>query len=249
VLRQQILANTAVYSLCSPERQRRRGIFRRLSFFFLAVLAVASLGVDQAEGREISGRAHVVDGDTINIGANKIRLSGFDAPESKQSCRRDDAVYNCGLVATEALRQLTVGQTVRCQTSEKDRYGRWIGTCFVNDLNVGAWMVSKGYAVAYRRYSSAYIADEEAAKAQGRGLWAGSFVMPWDWRRGKRLVEAPAANQTCHIKGNISRNGDRIYHTPDSPSYSRTKISEDKGERCFNSEADAAAAGWRPAKY
>ncbi len=93
------------------------------------------MGFDPAEGREIVGQGNIVDGDTIKIGAFKIRLTGFDAPESKQKCRRDGKVYNCGLVATEALRQLAAGQTVRCHTTEKDRYGRWLGSCFVANVD------------------------------------------------------------------------------------------------------------------
>lgn len=213
-------------------------------------MAVVALGLSQASAAEIAGQAKVIDGDTIYIGEHKIRLSGFDAPETDQTCQADNQTYNCGAVATQGLAQLTVGQTVLCQTSDKDRYGRWIATCLVNGTDLGAWMVGKGLAVAYRRYSTAYVAEEEAAKAKGLGLWAGRpFVMPWDWRRGKRLAKMPEANHACDIKGNISRSGERIYHTKDSPWYGRTKINEAQGERWFCNEQEAVTAGWRPAKY
>lgn len=224
-------------------------MFMRQIVLTSLLLTLITLGLAQAESREIVGHAVVTDGDTIKIAGNKIRLNGFDAPETKQTCSRDNQTYNCGLVATEAVRQFTAGQTVRCLTEKKDQYGRWIARCLVNGKDIGAWMVSEGYAVAYRQYSMTYVADEGVAKENGRGLWSGAFVMPWEWRRGKRLSQATDTKQSCNIKGNISRNGKRIYHTPDSPWYSRTKINEARGERWFCSEDKARAAGWRPAKH
>ena len=57
-------------------------------------------------------------------------------------------------------------------------------------------MVSQGHALAYRRYSLKYIEEEEAARAAGRGLWAGEFVAPWDWRAGKRLPAPSSAEDS-----------------------------------------------------
>ena len=71
--------------------------------------------------------------------------------------------------------------------------------------------------MAYRKYSDDYTGQEASAKAARRGLWAGQFVSPWDWRRGKRLAAETAANDTppaCRIKGNIGSRGDRTYHMP-----------------------------------
>jgi len=82
-------------------------------------------------------------------------------------------------------------------------------------------------------------------------MWKGRFIEPWEWRRGKRF-SAPAANDNqpagCSIKGNIGRSGERIYHLPGQPSYAATRISPERGERWFCSEAEAEAAGWRPAR-
>lgn len=221
---------------------------KRLSTPILVILAVTLICSGEASAREITGQAKVIDGDTIHIWEHKIRMYGYDAPESEQTCQRQNKTYECGTAATEGLVQLTVGQTVQCQTTDKDRYGRWIATCLVKGTDVGAWMVGKGLAVAYRRYSTAYVADEEAAEAKGLGLWAGPFVMPWDWRRGKRLAKGSTASQACDIKGNITKSGEHIYHTKDSPWYGRTKINEAQGEHWFCSEQEAQAAGWRPAK-
>ncbi len=112
-----------------------------------------------------------------------------------------------------------------------------------------AWVVSQGYALAYRRYSPNYIRQEESASRSKVGIWRGEFTAPWDWRRGKRL-EAKQTQQpgACLIKGNISRRGERIYHVPGGQYYSRTKINQSKGERLFCTEAEAQAAGWQRSK-
>ena len=110
-----------------------------------------------------------------------------------------------------------------------------------------------GWAFAYRRYSTRYIADEEATRAAKQGMWEGEFVKPWDWRRGMRLQSASAASDRasapsgCRIKGNISKSG-RIYHLPGSRWYDRTKIDAGKGEKWFCSVGDAVRAGWRAPK-
>ncbi len=64
-----------------------------------------------------------------------------------------------------------------------DKIGRRAVTC--EDL--GEWMVSQGLTLAYRRYSLDYVEEEAEAQAARRGIWAGEFVKPWEWRRGKRL--------------------------------------------------------------
>ena len=87
--------------------------------------------------------------------------------------------------------------------------------------------------------------DRPAAR---RGIWAGEFVKPWEWRRGKRLAANDNAVGQCRIKGNISRSGERIYHVPGGQYYDRTKINPSKGEQWFCSEAEAIAAGWRRLK-
>ena len=110
--------------------------------------------------------------------------------------------------------------------------------------DLGFWMVSRGLALAYRRYSLDYTDTEADAQAARRGIWAGEFVKPWEWRRGKRLDSAPGQYR---IKGNINANGERIYHTPGQQAYSMTRIDPAKGEFWFCSEAEATAAGWRKA--
>ena len=198
----------------------------------------------------IAGPATVTDGDSIQVSGQRIRLFGIDAPESQQLCLAGGQRWRCGSSATRALRQRIAGRSVVCTERDRDRYGRIVAVCRAGGVDINAWMVSQGHALAYRKYSTAYVGEERSAKAARRGLWRGQFVPPWDWRRGKRLAAAAPAAGTgeCRIKGNISRSGTRIYHVPGAQHYARTRINTSKGERWFCSEAEARAAGWRRAK-
>jgi len=194
--------------------------------------------------------ARVIDGDTIDISGQRIRLHGIDTPEAKQTCQREGATWLCGAAATKALRKLIGGARITCIRRDKDRYGRVVAVCHANGLNLNAAMVQSGMALAYRKYSDDYTGQEMSAKAGRRGLWAGQFIPPWEWRRGKRLASGTAANGNppgCRIKGNIGSKGDRIYHMPGGRWYDRTVITASKGERWFCSEGEAKAAGWRRA--
>ena len=199
-----------------------------------------------------SGRASVTDGDSLEIAGQRIRLHGIDAPEWKQTCRTGGRHWRCGKEATRALAQRIGQRPVGCVEKDRDRYGRIVAVCQAGGVDLNAWMVAQGWALAYRRYSRAYVDEEQAAKAAKRGVWRGQIIAPWEWRRGKRLA-TPATSSAkesgrCRIKGNISRNGTRIYHVPGDMHYERTKIKTSKGERWFCSEHDARSAGWRRAK-
>ncbi len=78
-------------------------------------------------------------------------------------------------------------RSVTCEDLGRDRYKRIIARCAAGGEDMGAWMVSHGLALAYRRYSLDYVGEEADAQAARRGVWAGEFVKPWEWRRGKRL--------------------------------------------------------------
>ena len=137
---------------------------------------------------DITGKPRIVDGDTIHINQTKIRLHGIDAPETKQECYRVDGTpYRCGEAATDALRVLIGADPVRCEGGAYDRYKRLIAVCFTGGVDLNAKMVRRGWALAYRKYSTAYVAEEADAKANKLGLWRGQFVAPWNWRQGKRL--------------------------------------------------------------
>ena len=215
---------------------------------FLLPLIVGALisSVAVAKSDIITGKPRVIDGDTIEVSGQKVRLHGVDAPESRQTCQKGGVEWLCGQEASKAMRTIVGRSEVACEAIDTDRYGRIVGRCVADGHDIGEALVSQGLALAYRRYSKNYVDAEAGAKASQLGMWSGQFIPPWDWRRGKRLATAPANdNEACKIKGNISGSGERIYHVPSGQYYSRTKISPDKGESYFCSEDEATAAGWR----
>ena len=215
--------------------------------FMVATLLLAIPSLSYAE--LLSGRVSVIDGDTLEMHGVRIRLNGIDAPESGQSCLDvNGASYKCGQSAAFKMLEYVAGRSVNCQVTDNDRYGRSLATCSVDGMNVNEQLVADGWALAYRQYSLDYVDAEAYAREISSGLWSGKFIEPWKWRRGERLDDAKVhKSNDCLIKGNISSNG-KIYHTPSSPWYVRTKINTAQGERWFCSIAEAEAAGWRAPK-
>ena len=144
---------------------------------------------------EIIGIPKIVDGDTVHINEYKIRLEGIDAPEIRQKCKKEKLKissiigftfykdYNCGEVSREKLKKKVDRSKIKCISSSKDRYERYLAKCFKEKLNLNRWMVRNGYAVAYRRYSKKYVPDEDFAKENKLGLWQGKFLDPEKWRK------------------------------------------------------------------
>lgn len=133
-------------------------------------------------GPMLTGPARVVDGDTIRVDGIAVRLSGIDAPELAQLC----GGASCGLAARAALRRLTFSKTITCVEETRDRYKRIVARCVADGVDLAAAMTRSGYALAYRQYGSAYVAEERQAQLAQVGMWAGEFEAPWDWRRAKR---------------------------------------------------------------
>ena len=161
-----------------------------LIFFFLTYQYVKS-----SEITSITGHAEVTDGDTIKINTFKIRLNGIDAPEKKQKCKRpyleifififyED--YSCGQKSTEALIKKINNQKITCKISNVDYFKRLIGECYKRKINLNAWLVSNGHAVAFRKYSKKYVSHETLAKQEKKGIWQGKFEMPWDYRKSNK---------------------------------------------------------------
>ena len=144
---------------------------------------------------EISGIPKIIDGDTIHINDDKIRFEGIDAPEIKQKCKRDYLKvssiigftlrkdYSCGLISKQKLEYKIKNLEINCITSSKDRYKRYLATCYLKKINLNKWMVRNGYAVAYKRYSKRYLIDENYAKENKLGMWKGTFLRPEKWRK------------------------------------------------------------------
>ena len=196
----------------------------------------------------LAGVATVRDGDSIEIHGQAIRLYGVDAPEARQVCQRDGTEWRCGQAAAHALAEHIGRRPVTCRQRDRDRYGRPVAVCLSAGEDVSAWLAREGWALAYRRYASDYVAEEATAQAAKRGLWSGTFTPPWEWRERQREQAALSSGRVpgaCRIKGNVSRNGSRIYHLPGDRGYAETRIDPARGERWFCSEAEARAAGWR----
>lgn len=153
------------------------------SILIAAIIALPS----QSAAQTITGVASVIDGDTLEIRNQRIRLYGIDAPESRQLCL--DAAgerWRCGQRAALALADEIGRAPVECRVRGTDRYERAISVCAQAGTDLNACMVRQGWAVAYRRYSQDYISAEEEARRTHRNLWAGKFDMPWNWRRVRR---------------------------------------------------------------
>ena len=217
----------------------------RFSLFAVAALVLSAEAACVPQER-ISGRAEITDGDSFEIGATRVRLFGVDAPEGRQSCTREGHSWACGNEAARKLRSLIGDRTVTCTKRDVDNYGRAVAVCRSGAADLGAEMVRSGFATAYRRYSNDYVDEENDARATRRGIWAGEFTNPEDYRHDDQ-PDALASKRCdgCYIKGNINAQGERIYHVPGSSSYDETAIDESKGERWFRTEGEARAAGWR----
>lgn len=149
---------------------------RRLLCLLLALMAAIAT---RAETR-------VIDGDTLRVDGVDMRLWGVDAPERRQTCRNEGGDYACGERAADYLLGLLAGHAVSCEPRGHDRYRRTIALCRADGRDLGADMVQSGWALAYVRYSADYLGEEKQARDARRGLWAGSFVAPWEWRAARR---------------------------------------------------------------
>lgn len=222
--------------------------------FSSALLGLAASSPSSAQTFE--GAAQALDGDSLVVGAQQVRLFGIDAPELHQTCRKDGESWPCGQLAKDQLAALVAGQHVECRGQGNDGYGRILAICSIGYDEINRALVEQGWAVAYRQTSDAYVSAELQAKAQRLGIWGSEFVMPEEFRTAEAAQAAPNAAQPrsqqsrrryrsadgCLIKGNRNRRGQWIYHLPGMPYYDRTLA-----EEYFCTEAEAQAAGYRRA--
>jgi endonuclease YncB( thermonuclease family) len=242
---------------------------KQLAVSAAIVFAAVNWSSSAYSGEDLVGLARVIDGDTIAIGIRHVRFEGIDAPETDQVCLNAKGErWTCGIAARNQLSSHIDGRAISCAPRGLDRYGRTLAICSVSGENLNAWMVREGWALAYVQYSRGYVGDEDAAREQRKGMWAGAFIAPWAWRhRNERTIilgalsvpitaqanllipasSATAPSSECIIKGNVNRQGERIYHLPGQAAYPVVNM-VDPRKRWFCSEDDARAAGWRPAK-
>ncbi|MBS0531576.1 MAG: thermonuclease family protein [Proteobacteria bacterium] len=220
-----------------------------------------------AHAADVSGVPKIHDGDTLAIGAVKLRLSAIDAPSADQLCLNNKGErWTCGAAARDALIHHVDKKNWTCHVLRANRFGRSVAKCDVDGEDIQGWLVKNGWALSLSRVSHDYDADQKAAREAKAGMWAGAFIAPWDWRvRNKKTsilgaVKAPptaraillasasgpvAPSPDCTIKGNVNRSGVCIYHKPTSRWYAQIKMKISKGTRWFCSVEEAEDAGCR----
>jgi endonuclease YncB( thermonuclease family) len=153
----------------------------RLPFAALFLLLTSSA----ANAETIAGRASVIDGDTLEIHGERIRILDIDAPESRQTCAAPDGTeWRCGQVAANTLADWLSSHAVSCDTTKLDKYGRHLARCSLGAADVATWLAGAGLAVPYRDCKCEIIRDAaDRAKQLKRGIWSGTFMMPWEWRK------------------------------------------------------------------
>lgn len=219
------------------ERLLKRAAVAVTVVFSLTGLSVAA---------EVSGRAVIVDGDTLWVSGTEVRIHGIDAAETGQKCQLPKGTWDCAYAASSALQAVTQGKTVHCVGNEIDPYGRLIARCSTDGFpDIGASLVSSGLAWAFIKYSTDYVALEKGPRSKQVGIWQSKTQPPWEYRARRWETATQLTPQGCAIKGNINDKGEKIYHAPWSKHYAKTRIDPSKAERWFCNEAEARAAGWR----
>ncbi len=148
----------------------------------LVIIGGLAMGAAALAQQPIVGKPSVIDGDTMRIGQMRIRLHGIDAPEAEQVCQAGGKKWACGKAATLALTQVIGTRWVTCLPKDKDQNGLVIAQCYSGPVDIAALLVRKGMALAYRPYSDAYAIDEDYARRGRKGVWRGTFQVPWEWR-------------------------------------------------------------------
>lgn len=167
----------------------QRPVRLALCLLGLAVLSLSSLGAlaqSAPAATTVEGKARIVDGDTLEIGGRLVHLYGVDAPEPDQRCERDGRRWRCGMEATFAMAALLETHWLICRQRGIDTTGNMVAECRVGGqkgMGINQEIVRRGWALALRPAGDDYAAAEQDAKTAKVGLWSGTFVAPWEWRR------------------------------------------------------------------
>jgi endonuclease YncB( thermonuclease family) len=150
----------------------------------IAALAALTRCETTADTRPLpAGHAQVVDGDTLEIAGERIRIFGVDAPEYQQTCTTANGErWPCGRNAARELARWLRQREVLCTRTDTDVHNRAVARCTANGEDIGAWLVKSGTARAFTRYTRDYSDEERDAKQAHRGIWQGPHEAPWTWR-------------------------------------------------------------------
>jgi endonuclease YncB( thermonuclease family) len=175
-------------------RRARQAVALALAAGLSLTLAADTRAREPRPPRTYSAHAvHIRDGDSLIVSDGErqrdLRIAEIDAPERGQPWGRR---------ATQALTRLVAHQPLRVEFIETDRYGRDVSKIWAGDVCVACELVREGHAWAYRKYlrNRELLELERAARDARLGLWgqpAHTFVPPWEWRHGVRVVSEEAA--------------------------------------------------------
>jgi endonuclease YncB( thermonuclease family) len=157
-----------------------------LAAIIIGLISAAALSFSGSEVRNVPGQVKVIDGDSLRIGTEEIRLWGVDAPEFKQECQNKNGRYACGREAQKQLRVLVANASLTCRGLGRDRYDRLLAVCRNGKTDINAELVRGGYAYAYGGYG----AEEAIAQDARIGVWAADNERPKNYRdRTKAAID------------------------------------------------------------
>lgn len=220
----------------------RSPLLRFVIFFFaLAIAVVPERGAAETDTLTIV----IIDGDTLETNGKTVRLYGIDAPELGQLCFNGANRYRCGYEAALTLTKLVGSGPVDCRPTPVDANDDG-QICAVGVIDLAEGMLRRGYAVAQPSSLAVYRRAESEAKQSRLGIWRGDFILPWEWKAGRRLqANTDDPGQICDVKGLLSDTGDRVYLVNTDPDYAAVELDPRRGERLFCSDDEAELAGWR----
>ena len=143
-----------------------------------------SSGFNPEDYPAVEGYADAITGAMLSINGLHIKLLGVEAPYLQQTCaNKFGQAYTCGQTAKNWLQNWLQNKLVKCHIISPEDNGRATGVCFAQGYDIGAVVVNAGWAVAYTKNTDIYVPYEQQAGTKKRGLWAGTFYKPWDWKK------------------------------------------------------------------
>ena len=146
-------------------------------------MAVGSAWLAKQNEVTLQGKYKIIDGDSLVVNGQEIRLLGIDAPEYRQTCTfQNGKTYECGKQSRLHLVKLAKSGKLNCTGWEEDKYQRMLAVCKAGDIEVNAQMVKDGWAISYGDYEG----EEAHAREFASGVWQGGFDSPKTWRENTR---------------------------------------------------------------